>query len=257
MKPTLLSTHQLAIGYPQRTIARDISFNVNCGEVIAVLGPNGCGKTTLFRTLLGLSPAISGEVQLNGKSIQHMRANAIARSIAYVPQINGSAFDFSVIDIVEMARVTHIAWHAKPSKYDHACAIDALDIVGMADFRERRFAELSGGERQLVMIARSLASQANIILMDEPTASLDFGNQLRVHDTINTLKTKNVSILFTTHHPNEALLCATRTIAIDRHGVVHEGETSVLLTPDFVAQLYGVSVANLARVNASIASIKK
>ncbi len=249
MTAPLLSTHQLAIGYPRRTIARDISFNVSSGEVIAVLGPNGCGKTTLFRTLLGISPAISGEVQLNGKSIQHMPANTIARSIAYVPQINGGTFDFSVVEIVEMARVSHIAWHASPSKYDRECAIDALDKVGMADFRDRHFVELSGGERQLVMIARALASQANIILMDEPTASLDFGNQLRVRDTINMLQTQSVSILFTTHHPDEALQCATRTIAIDRHGAVREGITSELLTADFVAQLYGVSITDLARAN--------
>ena len=249
MTAPLLSTHQLAIGYPRRTIAHDISFEINVGEVMAVLGPNGCGKTTLFRTLLGLAPVISGQVLLNGQSMQHMRANTIARSIAYVPQINVSLFDFSVIEIVEMARVTNIAWHAKPSKHDRECAIAALNKVGMADFSERRFAELSGGECQLVFIARALASEASVILMDEPTASLDFGNQLRVRDTINTLKTKNVSVVFTTHHPDEARHCAQRTLTIDRHGAVCVAETNTLLTTDFVAELYGVSVADFARAN--------
>jgi iron complex transport system ATP-binding protein len=252
MNQALLSTQQLSIGYPHRTLARDISFSVNQGESIAVLGPNGCGKTTLFRTLLGLSPAISGEVQLNGKSIHHMRSSAIARHIAYVPQIDGGTFDFSVIEVVEMARVPYIAWHAKPSAIDRQRAITALDKVGMADFSQRRFCELSGGERQLAMIARALASEANIILMDEPIASLDFGNQLRVRDTINALKTQNVSVLFTTHHPDEALQCATRTLAIDRQGGVHLGETKALLTTDFIARLYGVTVADLARANFSV-----
>lgn len=253
MTPALLSTQQLSIGYPRRTLARDISFSVNQGESIAVLGPNGCGKSTLFRTLLGLCPAISGEVQLNGKSIHHMPSHTIARQIAYVPQINGSTFDFTVIEVVEMARVPHVAWHAKPNASDRKNAIDALDKVGMADFSQRRFVELSGGERQLVMIARSLASEAKIILMDEPTASLDFGNQLRVRDMINALKTQNVSVIFTTHHPDEALQCATRTLAIDRQGGVHLGETKALLTTDFIAQLYGVTVADLARANFSVA----
>jgi iron complex transport system ATP-binding protein len=253
MNQALLSTQQLSIGYPRRTLARDISFSVNQGESIAVVGPNGCGKTTLFRTLLGLSPVINGEVQIDGKSIKHIKAHAIARHLAYVPQINGGMFDFSVIEVVEMARVTHIAWHAKPSAIDRQRAIDVLDNVGMADFSQRRFCELSGGERQLVMIARSLASEAKIILMDEPTASLDFGNQLRVRDTINALKTQNVSVLFTTHHPDEALQCATRTLAIDRQGGVHLGETKALLTTDFVAQLYDVTVADLARANFCVA----
>jgi len=252
IKQASLSTHRLAIGYPRRTIARDISFSVNVGEAIAILGPNGCGKTTLFRTLLSLSPAISGEVQLNGKSIHHMRANTIARHIAYIPQINGSTFDFSVIEVVEMARLTNIAWHASPSKHDTERAMEALDKVGMADFSHRRFGELSGGERQLTMIARSLASDATIILMDEPTASLDFGNQLRVRDTINTLKTQDISVLFTTHHPDEALQCATRTIAIDKHGRAHLGETKTLLTTEFVAELYGVSVGDLVRANFNV-----
>jgi iron complex transport system ATP-binding protein len=251
----MLVAKSLAIGYPRRTLARDISFTLARGEAIAVLGPNGSGKTTLFRTLLGLQPAHSGAIMLNEKDIRHVPRQDFARAIAYVPQAGAaasnalSAFDFSVIEVVEMARVAHITWYAAPSKRDREYAYQALDIVGMITFAERRYAELSGGERQLVMIARALATGAATILLDEPTASLDFGNQLLVMDEIAKLTARGTSILFTTHQPSQARQLATRLIAINRQGEVTIGEPASLLTSAFIANLYGVSEAALARAD--------
>ena len=242
-----IAAQALAIGYPRRTLARDISFALNAGEAIAVLGPNGSGKTTLFRTLLGLLPVIHGTVNIGARAITAMAPADIARAVAYVPQAAGGAFDFSVVEMVEMARVAHLAWYALPGKHDRDCAMSALNVVGMAGFAARRYAELSGGERQLVLIARALATEAKTILLDEPTASLDFGNQLRVLDEIARLKAQGVAILFTTHHPEQALQLAERTLAIDRHGAACIGATRQMLTPAFVADLYGVSEAALAR----------
>ena len=242
-----ISAQALAIGYPRRTLARDISFALSAGEALAVLGPNGSGKTTLFRTLLGLLPTIDGKVNIGAHALHTLAPADIARAVAYVPQAAGGAFDFSVTEMVEMARAAHLAWYATPGKHDRECARAALAVVGMGAFAARRFFELSGGERQLVLIARALASEAKTILLDEPTASLDFGNQLRVLDEIARLKAQGVTILFTTHHPEQALQLAERTLAIDRQGVVSIGATRQMLTSAFLADLYGVSEETLAR----------
>jgi iron complex transport system ATP-binding protein len=239
---TMLSARDLSIGYPRRTLAGNISFTLNAGEAVAILGPNGSGKTTLFRTLLGLLPARAGQVLLADKIIAALTPAEIARHIAYVPQAAGGFFNFSVIEVVEMARAAHLAWYAQPGARDRAIAEQALAELNIADFADREFAELSGGERQLVMIARALASEAAILLLDEPTASLDYGNQFLILDEIAKLKARGVAILFTTHDPNQALRIADRTLTISRTGAVTIGNTHDLLTGTALAALYGLPI---------------
>ena len=238
----MLATRDLTIGYPRRSLAANISFALNKGEAIAILGPNGSGKTTLFRTLLGLLPACAGEVMLNNKSIATVSPAEIARSMAYVPQAAAGFFNFSVIEVVEMARAAHLAWYAQPDAKDRAIAERALAELNIAAFANREFAELSGGERQLVMIARALASEAPIILLDEPTASLDFGNQFLILDELARLKQRGVSVLFTTHNPDQALRIADRTLTISREGVINIGATRAVVTRDSLAALYAIDV---------------
>lgn len=238
----MLSALALAIGYPQRLLAGDISFDLQPGEAIAILGPNGSGKTTLFRTLLGLLPARAGEVRLGEQSLGSLSPAEIARHIAYVPQAANGFFNFSVIEVVKMARAAHLPWYAQPGARDHALAIDALAELNIAAFANRDFAELSGGERQLVMIARALASEARILLLDEPTASLDYGNQFLILDEIARLKARGVAILFTTHDPNQAMRIADRTLTITRQGVVNIGATRDIVTRDSLAELYAIDV---------------
>ena len=238
----MLATRDLTIGYPRRKLAANISFVLNKGEAVAILGPNGSGKTTLFRTLLGLLPARAGEVVLNDKSIATLSPAEIARSIAYVPQAATGFFNFSVIEVVEMGRAAHLAWYAQPAAKDRAIAERALAELNIAAFANREFAELSGGERQLVMIARALASEAPIILLDEPTASLDFGNQFLILDELARLKQRGVSVLFTTHNPDQALRIADRTLTISREGVINIGATRAVVTRDSLAALYAIDV---------------
>ena len=238
----MLATRDLTIGYPRRKLAANISFVLNKGEAVAILGPNGSGKTTLFRTLLGLLPASAGEVMLNDKSIATVTPAEIARSMAYVPQAAAGFFNFSVIEVVEMARAAHLAWYAQPDAKDRAIAERALAELNISAFANREFAELSGGERQLVMIARALASEAPIILLDEPTASLDFGNQFLILDELARLKQRGVSVLFTTHNPDQALRIADRTLTISREGVINIGATRAVVTRDSLAALYAIDV---------------
>jgi iron complex transport system ATP-binding protein len=238
----MLSAQNLHIGYVDRVLASYISFTLDDGEVIAILGPNGSGKTTLFRTLLGLTPALQGSTILNGHAISELTPSAIARLVAYVPQVSVNFANFSVIEIVQMARAPHLAWYASPGARDRAIAENALAELNIRDFAEREFTELSGGERQLVMIARALASEAKILLMDEPTASLDFGNQFLILDEIAKLKARGVAVIFTTHHPDHALRIADRTLTIARDGGVQIGATGTVLNAASLSGLYGINI---------------
>jgi iron complex transport system ATP-binding protein len=247
-----LDVRSLTVGHGARALARDVSFALARGEALAVLGPNGSGKTTLFRTLLGLVPTLGGRVDIDGRARDAFATDELARAIAYVPQLGAhmgvQLGDFNVIEVVAMARAAHLAWYDKPGPYDHQCALDALDVVAMRDFAWRRMATLSGGEQQLVFIARAIASSAKTLLLDEPTASLDYGNQLRVLNQLGRLKSQGYAILFTTHHPEQAMLIAERTLAIDRADNVTLGDTRELLTASFIAKLYDVREEDLLRM---------
>jgi iron complex transport system ATP-binding protein len=238
----MLNAQNLSIGYSGRMLAADISFTLADGEVIAILGPNGCGKTTLFRTLLGMLPALHGTTLVNGRAIAALTPNILARLIAYVPQISTSFANFSVMEVVEMARTPHLAWYSSPGAKDRAIANGALEELNIGDFAEREFSELSGGEQQLVMIARALASEAKILLMDEPTASLDFGNQFLILDEIAKLKSRGVSVIFTTHDPGHAFRIADRTLTIARSGQIEIGPTSAVLNSASLTVLYGIGI---------------
>ena len=253
----MLSIQNLAIGYAQHQIASNISFTLEAGEAIAVLGPNGCGKTTLFRTLLGLLPRLQGEIQLDTRSISDLSAAEIARNIAYVPQVSSSFFNFNVIEVVAMARTPHLAWYALPGVTDRKIAASALAELGMADFAKRPFDELSGGERQLVLIARALAAEAPIILLDEPTASLDFGNQFLILDEIAKLTARGRAVLFTTHNPDHALRIAERTLAMSRSGHIDCGATAAILNSKSLTALYGIDVQLMPGPNGPITTVGK
>ncbi len=241
-----LTGQNLGIGYSDRTVGRALDVSLEQGEVLALLGPNGSGKTTLLRTLLGLLRPREGEVRVNGKSLAGLPPAEIAREIAYVPQAAQGFQPFRVREVVEMARAPHLAWYAAPAARDRAIAEEALAELGLADFAERDFAELSGGERQLVLIARALASEARILLLDEPTASLDYGNQFRVLDEITRLKARGASVLFTTHDPNQALrVCrdaGDRILTLARDGTVAIGPAAERLSGKALSALYGLGI---------------
>jgi iron complex transport system ATP-binding protein len=239
-----LHADAVAIGFAQQQLASGISLQLTSGSAIAVLGPNGSGKTTLLRTLLGLLPPLAGTVALDGAPIARHDPREIAQRIANVAQAKGTLFNFRVIEIVELARAPHLAWYARPGANDRAIAERALDEIGIAAMATRVFGELSGGEQQLVLIARALASEARILLLDEPTASLDFGNQILILDVIAKLKSHGYAILFTTHDPRHAYEAADFTLTLARNGAVQFGETAKVLNAPHLAALYGVDASH-------------
>lgn len=229
-------------GYPERPVGRGASLNVAAGEIVCLLGPNGCGKTTLFKTLLGLIPAQGGEVRIDEIPLAGLSRAEIARRMAYVPQAQAGTFPYSVLDLVTMGRVAHRGLFAGPSAEDRRIAREALDELGIGELAERDATRLSGGQRQLVVIARAVAQRAPLIVMDEPTAALDFGNQVRVLGEIRRLRERGAGIVLSTHDPDHALAIASRVVVMRDGAIVASGAPAEVLTAERLEAVYGVAV---------------
>ena len=238
----MLKVESLDFGFPGRTIGRDVSFALSAGEVMCVLGPNGGGKTTLFRTILGLLASHAGKILLQGSSIDSLSRQEIARLIGYVPQGHTGYFAYTVRDFVLMGRTAHVGIFSTPSKQDLEVAERALASLGMAHLAGRPITEVSGGERQLALVARALAQEPRLLVLDEPTASLDFGNQVRVLERIAALAQTGISILFSSHDPDHAFLCAQRALLLAEGRALEIGAPREVIRPDTLQRLYGVSV---------------
>lgn len=236
----------LAIGYHGRRVGTDISLGIDKGEVLCLLGPNGSGKTTLFKTLLGLLPPLAGTVRVLGEPVAGWSRAAFARKVGYVPQAHAGIFPFTVEDIVLMGRAARIERFATPSRHDRQLAADCLAALGVAHLRQRTYTEISGGERQLALIARALAQEPALLVMDEPTASLDFGNQVRVLEHVCRLRERGIAVLMSTHQPEHALRVADRIALLAPGRLVGIGESSEVATPAALAALYGVDATAIA-----------
>ncbi|UMY18940.1 ABC transporter ATP-binding protein [Methylobacterium organophilum] len=238
----MLSVEGLSFGYPGRTVGRDVSFALDAGEVLCLLGPNGGGKTTLFKTVLGLLPAQAGRVSLDGQDIARWSRAQVARALAYVPQAHAAFFPFSVREVVLMGRASRLAPFASPGPSDHAAAEQALTSLGIGHLAGRIYTEISGGERQMALIARALAGEPRILVMDEPTASLDFGNQARVLLQVRRLAARGIAVILSTHDPGHAFLCADRVLALHEGRIAAAGPPTETVTPEILRRLYGVEV---------------
>jgi iron complex transport system ATP-binding protein len=238
----MLKVESLSFGFPGRTIGRDVSFSLAGGEVMCVLGPNGGGKTTLFRTVLGLLASHGGKILLGEKTLESLSRQEIARLIGYVPQGHSGYFAYTVRDFVLMGRTAHLGVFSVPGKVDRDVAARVLESLGMAHLAGRPITEVSGGERQLALVARALAQEPRLLLLDEPTANLDFGNQVRVLERIAALARTGISILFSSHDPDHAFLCAQRALLLAEGRALEIGAPRDVIRSDTLQRLYGVSV---------------
>jgi iron complex transport system ATP-binding protein len=235
----------LTIGYPDRTVGRGLDVALSTGEVLALLGPNGGGKTTLLKTLLGLLKPKAGEVLLGGKPLDNYSISERARVVAYVPQVHISTFAFTVETVVLMGRTAHGSLFSRPSGQDRAVAQAALERFGIATLANRPYTMISGGERQLVLLARALAQEPQFIVLDEPTASLDFGNQGKVMTEIRALAKSGHGVLFTTHDPNHALRAADRAYLLREGARIADGPVATVLNREQLEALYRATVEHL------------
>jgi len=240
----MISCRDLATGYGKKTVGSAIDLDIRPGEILCLLGPNGCGKTTLFKTILGLIPALGGAVEIGGQPLAALSRADIARQLAYVPQQHAPPFPFEVIEVVMMGRTPLIGRFAQPSAMDRDIALDALAQVGLADAAGNDYSRLSGGQRQLVLIARALAQAAPVLVMDEPTASLDFGNQIRVLEKVTELCRSGTgkAVIFSTHDPDQAFALEARVLLMRDGGIHATGAPAEVLTDRTLSLVYGADV---------------
>ena len=234
-----LSVRELTFSYQKTQVLSGVGFDANPGGLLAILGPNGVGKTTLFRCILGEQKRYSGTITVDGDNIRGFSPREIAHRIAYIPQTHAMAFRFSVRDTVLMGTSHMLPAFASPGKTQERIALEALDRLGIAALSGRSFDTLSGGEQQLVYVARALAQQAKILLMDEPTSSLDYGNQLNVLSTVKGLAKEGYTVLLSTHNLQHALWYADKVLALRDGRVAAFGPVEETLSPSLLETLYG------------------
>jgi iron complex transport system ATP-binding protein len=237
-----LAARDLGYGFGARRVGRDVTFALARGESLAILGGNGAGKTTLLRTLLGLLPPLDGEVRIDGIALPQLRAAQRAAHMAYVSQLHTPAYGFSVADAVLMGRAWKLGAFARPGRADHAAARAALDTLGIGALAQRPVTEISGGERQLVLLARALAQEAPVLVLDEPTASLDFGNRVRVLRELDRLRARGMTIVFSTHEPDQALAHADRALLLADGRPLAYDTVARALTAENIERLYRTPV---------------
>jgi iron complex transport system ATP-binding protein len=237
-----LEARDLAFGYPGHPVGRGVSLSVTSAEVLCLLGPNGSGKTTLFRTLLGLLAPQGGAVLLDGRRLAAMPRAEVARRVAYVPQAHATQVSYSVRCMVLMGRTAHLGPFARPGPGDHERATAALRALGILSLAEADYTRISGGQRQLALIARALAQGAPLLVMDEPTASLDFGNQALVLRHVRALQAQGLGVVLSTHDPDHAFACATAVALLHEGTLQALGPPQVVLTPASLAAVYGIPV---------------
>lgn len=238
---TLLQVKDLGFSYDgSRQIFRDISFEVRAGEIVCLLGPNGIGKTTLLNCLARLREPLLGSVLLGGEDMAHMPAREIARIIGYVPQTLLPSFDYTVLEYVVTGNAPWLGTFEKPGPEHYHRAEEALEQMAISHLANKAYTRISTGELQQVSIARAIAQKARLILMDEPTAHLDYGNQLKVLRLIKDLSAKGYAVVLTTHNPDQVLLLDAKTAIIDEQSAFHFGPWQEILTEELLSAMYGV-----------------
>jgi iron complex transport system ATP-binding protein len=240
----MLEIKEAVFGYvskhKKKVVLDRISIQICPGELWCLLGANGAGKTTMYRTILGFLPLIDGEILIDGKNIRSFPREQLAKKIAYVPQYHTPPFPYSVFDVVLMGRGAHISRFSAPGEADMKITYEMLERMNILHLKDEVYTEISGGERQLVLIARALAQQAEYILMDEPTSNLDYGNQMRVLREVRNLTREGIGICFTTHYPDHAFLTQASVVALEGKDRWSAGTAETVITEELLQSMYGL-----------------
>lgn len=237
-----IKVENLCFSYGSREVLHGLDFEIPDGCLVNVLGPNGVGKSTLFRCILGLNQNYSGHVLVNGKDVKKLSIRERAREVSYIPQSHAPVYDYEVLDVVLMATGSDLKMLSNPGCAQRRRAYEALERIGIERFAHRRYTQISGGEQQLVLIARALAQNAKTIVMDEPTSALDYGNTVRVLSCVRQLAREGLSIVQSTHNPDHAFLYSDKTLVLRDGRVDAYGDPRDVITSELISGLYDVEV---------------
>lgn len=229
-------------GYNNTPIIKNVNIDFKQGEIVGILGPNGIGKTTVFKSLLGFLPLLGGEIYIDDNKRKNISNKEFSKIVGYVPQSNNPPFPFTVPDVVVMGRTSRLKRFESPGVKEYMIAYKVLDILGISYLKNKIFTQISGGERQMVLIARALAQNPKLLVMDEPTANLDLGNQITVLETIKHLSNAGLGVLMTTHSPDHAFLCCDRIILLTKDKQIMEGPVDEIVTEENLKKAYGIDV---------------
>lgn len=234
----MFQVEDLTFRYGERPILKDLSFKIPNGELCGLFGPNGCGKTTLFRCCLSFLK-FEGRVTVDGQDIRSLGARTLAKKIAYVPQEHRPPFPFSTFEVVLMGRTPHMAGGTFGiSEKDKTKVLAALDSLGIVDLAPMPYTQLSGGQRQLVLIARALAQETGVILLDEPTSSLDFHNQILVWNVLRQIAREGTTVLACSHDPNHVALFCDRVVMLHDRKIAADGKPQDVFDEKLLNALY-------------------
>lgn len=237
-----LEVKNLSFSYGDRLIIDDISFKVQDNQLISVLGPNGVGKSTLFKCILGLLKKYKGNIFVAGKNIKDFNISEMAKLIAYIPQAHYPSFNYSVFNMVLMGTTVQVSSVSSPGKKQIELAETALERLGINHLKDRGYMQISGGERQLVLLARALVQEAKILILDEPTSNLDFGNQIKVLEQIKDLTKEGYTVIQSTHNPDQTFLFSDTILAMKEGRILKWGKPEDIFSEDLIQSLYDVDV---------------
>lgn len=241
-----LGVENVSFSYPGKEVLKDISLTLNTGEILCLMGPNGCGKTTLIDNIMAIHRPQAGRILLSGRPIVEYKRHMLARNIAYVPQIHDITFPYTVKEVVLMGRTAYTGIFGEPSAEDEEICMEALRKVGAEHFADKPYSRLSGGEVKMVLLARALGQRAPLIILDEPTAHLDFKNELLFLEMIVELcRKEEIAILMVTHAPAHAFYFESKGMQI-KAAMMHDGVMAAygapgdVVTRENIARVYGV-----------------
>lgn len=250
----MITVENLSCGYGPKEILNELNFSINKGEVLSILGSNGSGKSTLLKAMVGVLP-YEGKISIEKLDTKSLSRKERASLVAYVPQSSSIPFDFNVLEIVLMGRFHASTLSLSYSQKDKEEAYEALRQVGIEEFKNRIFKNLSGGERQLVLIARALAQKSKIIIMDEPVTGLDLGNQMRLLDLISTLANDGKTVIQTTHYPDHALRVSSQVLWLDQGKIIAFGLPKEVISAKRVYDVYGVEAELVNHTSSNLSYI--
>ena len=251
-----LDLDEVTVGYKGVPVLKDVSFSLNAGEVLCILGPNGSGKTTLFKTIMKLKQPITGMISIDGRDISSWPFDKIAGYIGYIPQNYSPVFPYTALEMVLMGRTPRLGMCSIPKAKDIEIAMESMKTLNILPLKDKAFTKISGGERQLVLIARAIAQQTKLLIMDEPTNNLDFGNQALILNQIKKLSQKGMAVIMATHVPEHAFLYADKALMVKDGDVLAYGKSKDVLSEENLRKLYRVNLKLMPVVSESYPSFK-